>query len=83
LSPQLPKGALVISTPFQTMTATPTVTIGGQPAEVRYAGAAPYFPLGVFEIDVRIPAVIPSGPALLSVTIGDRSTTRNVTVVVQ
>ena len=83
LSPQLAQGALVISTPFPTMTATPAVTIAGQPAEVRYAGAAPYFPLGVFEIDVRIPAAIASGPAPVSVTIGDRSTTRMVTVAVQ
>ena len=60
LSPQLPKGALVISTPYPTMPTTPTVTIAGQPAEVRYAGAAPYFPLGVFEIDVRIPPGIPA-----------------------
>ncbi len=83
LSPQLPKGALVISTPFPVMTTTPTVTIAGQPVDVRYAGAAPYFPLGVFEIDVRIPAFIASGPAPLSVTMGDRSTTRFVTVAVQ
>jgi uncharacterized protein (TIGR03437 family) len=83
LSPQLPKGALVISTPYPTMTATPTATIGAQPAEVRYAGAAPYFPLGVFEIDVRIPLVIGSGPAPVFVTVGDRSTTRMVTVAVQ
>jgi uncharacterized protein (TIGR03437 family) len=65
------------------MTATPTATIGAQPAEVRYAGAAPYFPLGVFEIDVRIPLVIGSGPAPVFVTVGDRSTTRMVTVAVQ
>ena len=83
LSPQLPTGALVISTPYPTMTTPPTVTIAGQPAEVRYAGAAPYFPLGVFEIDVRIPTAITSGPALISVTIGDRSTSRMVTVAVQ
>jgi uncharacterized protein (TIGR03437 family) len=83
LSPQLPQGALVISTPFPTMMIPPTVAIAGQPAEVRYAGAAPYFPLGVFEIDVRIPATIASGPAPISVTIGDRSTTRMVTVAVQ
>jgi len=74
---------LVISTPYPTMTTPPTVTIAGQPAEVRYAGAAPYFPLGVFEIDVRIPTAITSGPALISVTIGDRSTSRMVTVAVQ
>ena len=83
LVPQLPKGALVISTPYPTMPATPTVTIAGQPAEVRYAGAAPFFPLGVFEIDVRIPPGIPVGNARVSVTMGDRSTTRIVTVAVQ
>ncbi len=43
LSPQLPQGALAISTPFPTMTTAPTVIIAGQPAEVRYAGAAPSF----------------------------------------
>lgn len=83
LSPRLPKGALVISTPYPRMATTPTVTIAGEPAEVRYAGAAPFFPLGVFEIDVRIPPGIPVGNARVSVTMGDRSTTRIVTVAVQ
>ena len=55
LTPQLPKGALAISTPYRKMRATPTVTIVGQWGHVRYAGAAPFFPLGVFEIDVWIP----------------------------
>jgi uncharacterized protein (TIGR03437 family) len=82
LSPRLPKGALVISTPYPTMPSTPTVTVAGQPAEVRYAGAAPFFPLGVFEIDVRIPPGVAAGNAPVSVTIGDRGTTRKVTVAV-
>ncbi len=83
LSPQLPMGALTISTPFPIMTAKPAVTIAGQPAEVRYAGAAPLFPVGVFEIDARIPVTIASGPAPVAVTAGDRSSTRIVTVAVQ
>jgi uncharacterized protein (TIGR03437 family) len=83
LSPRLPKGALVISTPYPRMATTPTVTIAGEPAEVLSAGAAPFFPLGVFEIDVRIPSGIPVGSARVSVTMGDRGTTRIVTVAVE
>jgi uncharacterized protein (TIGR03437 family) len=34
---------------------TPTVTLNGRPAEVRYAGPAPGLVYGVYQINIRIP----------------------------
>ena len=43
-SPQLVVGDFSISTPYQTPLQRVSVTIGGQPAVVTYAGAAPFLP---------------------------------------
>jgi uncharacterized protein (TIGR03437 family) len=82
-TPALPDGALVISTPFSEPLASVTVTIGGQPAEVFYAGAAPFLPTGVLQINARIAAGVPAGPALVTVTAGGVVSTQRVTVAVQ
>jgi uncharacterized protein (TIGR03437 family) len=47
----------------------PTATVGGLPAEVLFAGAAPGLP-GVTQINVRIPAGAPAGPAAIVITQG-------------
>jgi uncharacterized protein (TIGR03437 family) len=59
------------------------VSIGGQPAEVLYAGSAPLLPMGVFQINVRIPAGTPSGNIPVAVSLDSASTTRQVTVAVR
>jgi len=82
-TPQIPLGALALATPYPAPQANVTVTIGGQPAPTQYAGAAPYLPNGVFQINAQVPANIPPGEAALEVTIGGISTTQPVTVAVQ
>jgi uncharacterized protein (TIGR03437 family) len=82
-SPQLLWGDLSISTPFSTPVGAVQVTIGGQPAEVTYAGTAPLAPIGIFQVNAKIPAAVPPGTAAVTVSIGGIATTRLVTVAVR
>jgi len=60
-----------------------TVTIGGQPADVLYAGTAPTL-AGVVQINVRVPTGIQPGSAVrVVVTIGGVNSPPNVTMAVQ
>ena len=63
-----------ISTPFSTPVAPVTVTIGGQPAAISYAGAAPLEPIGIFQINVTVPATLSPGSAPVIVSVGDIAT---------
>ncbi len=60
-----------------------SVTIGGQPASVEYAGGAPGAIAGLYQINARIPANIGSGPQPVSVTVGGVPAQGNVTLFVQ
>jgi uncharacterized protein (TIGR03437 family) len=63
---------------------TVTATIGGQPATVRFAGAAPGFVTGVFQVNVQIPSGIGTGtwPVTLSIN-GVPITSTSATIAVQ
>jgi uncharacterized protein (TIGR03437 family) len=76
-------GTLVLTAPYPTTAAPVTVTIGGQPAEVLYAGAAPFLPAGITQINARIPQSVAAGDAPIVVSIGGLSTTQAVTVAVK
>jgi uncharacterized protein (TIGR03437 family) len=82
-SPALPDGALVISTPYSTTQSAVIVKFAGQTADVKYSGAAPFLPTGVFQINAVIPAGVTPGDVPVTVSIGGVETTRNVTVAVQ
>jgi len=82
-TPALPDGALVISTPYSTTQAHVSVKFGDQSAEIQYAGAAPFLPTGVFQINATIPTGAAPGDVPITVSIGGISTTRTVTVAVQ
>ncbi len=82
-SPQLGTGNLVISTPFPTPANLVQATVGGQAAEILYAGAAPFLATGIFQINVRIPDGVSAGNVPVAVSIGSGATTRQVTVAVQ
>lgn len=61
-----------------------TVQIGGQNAEVSYAGAAPGEPAGVLQVNAKIPAGVPRGaPAPVVITIGTASSQSGVTVAIK
>jgi uncharacterized protein (TIGR03437 family) len=57
--------------------------IGGQPAQVQYAGAAPGAIAGLYQINAVIPQGAVSGAQPVSVTVGGASTQASVTVAVQ
>jgi uncharacterized protein (TIGR03437 family) len=61
-----------------------SVTIGGQPAEVQYAGSAPGLVAGVLQVNARVPDGILSGDAVpVVLTIGSASSPSTVTMAVQ
>jgi uncharacterized protein (TIGR03437 family) len=57
--------------------------VGGVPAPVHYAGAAPGLVAGASQWNIQIPEDTPSGPALVAVQIGDVWSTNNVLISVQ
>jgi uncharacterized protein (TIGR03437 family) len=60
----------------------PTVLIGGQPAQVVFAGLSPQF-VGVNQINVAIPASTPTGNAVsLQISLGGVTTSAAVTIAV-
>jgi uncharacterized protein (TIGR03437 family) len=59
------------------------VTIAGQPAVVAFYGEAPGMVSGVMQLNVQIPAGVPSGAVPISVTVGGKPAQTGVTVAVQ
>ncbi len=47
-------------------TIPPVITVGARPAEVLFSGPAPGLPLGVQQINLRLPSDLPSGDALVN-----------------
>jgi uncharacterized protein (TIGR03437 family) len=61
-----------------------SVTIGGQPAAVLYAGGAPGLVAGVLQVNVRIPEGVTPGPAVpVGLTVGNASSQSGVTLAVR
>ncbi|MEI9812938.1 MAG: IPT/TIG domain-containing protein [Acidobacteriota bacterium] len=69
MSPNIQEGAVVLTRPYPATVEPPKVSVGGQSAEVLYAGSAPTLVFGVFQINVRIPQTIPPGTATMQVTV--------------
>jgi uncharacterized protein (TIGR03437 family) len=63
-------------------TTPPTVTVGGVSASILFSGLAPTF-VGLYQINVQVPAAAPFGNAVpLVVSIGG-ATAKTVTIAVQ
>jgi uncharacterized protein (TIGR03437 family) len=61
-----------------------SVLIGGRQAQVLYAGSAPGFVAGAFQVNAAVPADAPSGPAVpVVITVGGASSQANVTVAIE
>jgi trimeric autotransporter adhesin len=60
-----------------------SVQIGGLPAQVMYAGAAPLEVAGVLQVNVVVPAGVPTGPSVpVVITVGTASSQTGVTIAI-
>ena len=70
--------------PFPRPIAPVAVTIGGQPAQILYAGEAPGLISGVLQVNAVINGNVASGPQAVVLTVGDNSNAfQTITVTVQ
>jgi uncharacterized protein (TIGR03437 family) len=85
LTPQPATGSMSgPSLPLPKPIANVSVTIGGQPADISYAGEAPTLVSGVLQVNAKIPNNIASGNQIVVLTIGNNSNKQqSITVAVQ
>ena len=75
---------LLGSAPLGQPNAGVSVTIGGQPCQLNFAGAAPGLVAGAIQINAQVPAGAPSGPNVpLQVTFGTANSQPGMTVAVE
>jgi virginiamycin B lyase len=83
-TPAQADGAVTIATSAFPYTPTPqaavSVNIGGQPAQLQWAGEAPDFVAGVLQVNATIPATAASGANPIVVKIGSNASQSGVTV---
>ncbi len=82
-SPTVPDGGInLVATKFSAQPVS--LTIGGKPATIYYAGSAPYEVWGTLQIIAYVPSGIGSGPQPLVITIGQNDNSKqDVTVAVE
>ncbi len=68
VQPPVPSGSLGPTNPTSNTTSPPAVTIAGVPAQVSFSGLAPFF-VGLYQVNIRAPAGLPSGTQTLQLTI--------------
>jgi len=70
------------SDPLAWTTTTPTVTIGGVPADVQFSGLAPGY-VGLYQVNVPVPAGLATGPSVPVVISMGAAASNTVTMAVQ
>jgi uncharacterized protein (TIGR03437 family) len=85
LVPAVQTGSFTPSTPpFSKPIGNVTVSIGGVPATIQYAGEAPTLVSGVLQVNAVIPSSIGSGPQQVVLSVGNGTNAQqNITVAVQ
>ena len=68
VNPALTAGAVPPVSPLSNVSGTITAYIGGAPAAVQFAGAAPGYP-GLYQLNLQVPTEIPSGLLPMVLTI--------------
>jgi len=81
-NPTVVDGRLAVA-PYTVPRQPVTLTIGGQPAVVQYAGAAPGEVAGMMQINATVPSNIAAGSTSLVVVVGGTSSASAVTVEVK
>jgi uncharacterized protein (TIGR03437 family) len=77
-------GSIAGAKPLPEPVAHVSVEIGGLPAEVLYAGAAPGLVSGALQVNARVPAGVTPGPLVpVVLKIGDAGSQTGVTLAVQ
>jgi uncharacterized protein (TIGR03437 family) len=75
---------LLASAPLPMPNANVSVTIGGLPCQLNYAGAAPGLVSGVLQVNAQVPAGVTPGPAVpVQVSIGSTNSPPAITLAVQ
>ena len=82
-SPASTDGKLQSGATLPAPAAPVSVTIGGLPATVRYAGTAPGSVAGFLQVNAVVPSGLPSGPEPIVLKVGNASSQAGVTVAVQ
>jgi len=81
LNPAVATGAPAPSSPLSVATTLPTATIGNVAADVQYAGAAPTL-VGLFQVNVKIPANASAGIAAVTLNSGGNVSQDGVTIAI-
>jgi len=69
--PPLADGSIVpIAPPYPVPAAPVSVSIGGLPAQIEYAGAAPALVAGMLQVNAVVPASLNSGIQRILLTVG-------------
>jgi uncharacterized protein (TIGR03118 family) len=78
-TPAIADGTIITTTPSPCAT-LPTATVGGAPAQVAYCAL---IGVGLYQVNVTVPAGTPSGDNIVVITIGTLSSNSNAVVTVQ
>jgi len=79
VNPQVASGSVPPGSPLSPTASTVTASIGGRPATVLFAGAAPG-QTGIYQVNIMVPTTVVAGTARLVLTAEGKSSQDNVTL---
>jgi uncharacterized protein (TIGR03437 family) len=82
VTPALVEGAVPPSSPLSNVAGTVAAYIGGVPATVQFAGAAPGYP-GLYQLNLQVPASAQSGTRVIEIYVNGQQSQAATTVQIQ